>query len=139
MSTHTMAYTRGPILVDYGREVENEINKLRALIEASPATTARYDPRWLAIKLLEEDSDIIAKVAQMGGTGNALAEAKKSIAHLHDVHGDDVDTIIADRRYGWINGLVKEAVRRTATDRLMLSDRIDKVVTNRVLGIPIFL
>jgi len=54
MSTHTMAYTKGPALVDYGREVENEISKLQELIEANPTLTARYRTRWLAIKLLEE-------------------------------------------------------------------------------------
>jgi ferrous iron transport protein B len=134
-----MAYTKGPALVDYGREVENEISKLQDLIEANPALMARYGPRWLALKLLEEDSDITTKLQQIGGTGNVLSEANKSIAHLREVYGDDVDTVIADRRYGWINGLVKEAVHRTAVDRQMLSDQIDKVVTNRVLGIPIFL
>jgi len=133
-----MAYTRKPILVDYGREVEHEINKLQLLIEANPALTARYGPRWLAIKLLEEDSDIVAKLEGMVLSGNMLGEAKRSIAHLRDIYGDDVDTIVADRRYGWINGLVKETVRRTAVDRMTLSDQIDKVVTNRVLGIPIF-
>jgi ferrous iron transport protein B len=139
MSTHAMAYTKGPALVDYGREVENEIGKLQELIEVNTTLTTRYPPRWLAIKLLEEDSDIIAKVEQMSSADDVLGEAKASIAHLREVYGDDVDTVIADRRYGWINGLVKEVVHRTAVDRRTLSDKIDKVVTNRVLGIPIFL
>jgi ferrous iron transport protein B len=134
-----MAYTKGPALVDYGREVENEIGKLQELIEANPTLMARYRPRWLAIKLLEEDGDIIAKVEQVGGAKNVLDEANGSIAHLREVYGDDVDTVIADRRYGWINGLTREVVQRTAVDRRTLSDKIDKIVTNRVLGIPIFL
>jgi ferrous iron transport protein B len=134
-----MAYTKGPALVDYGREVENEIGELQELIEAHVTLTARYSSRWLAIKLLEEDRDIIAKFEQMGGMQNVLGQANRSIAHLRQVYGDDVDTVIADRRYGWINGLVKEVVRRTAADRRTLSDKIDKIVTNRVLGIPIFL
>ncbi len=139
MSSHTMAYTTGPLLVDYGREVENEISKLQKIIEAHPALAERYTPRWLAIKLLEEDDDILDKLAQMGGAGDVLEEAGASIAHLRQVCGDDVDTIIADRRYGWINGLVREVVQRTTVERMALSDRIDKIVTNRFLGIPIFL
>lgn len=139
MSSHAMAYTQGPILVDYGREVEHEIGKLQNLIQAQPNLAARYSPRWLAIKLLEEDGDIIAKIEKTDGMEKVLDEAKRSLAHLREVYGDDVDTVIADRRYGWINGLVKEAVQRTAIDRRTLSDQIDKVVTNRVLGIPIFL
>ncbi|MEA2008025.1 MAG: ferrous iron transporter B, partial [Chloroflexota bacterium] len=137
-STHKMAYTRGPALVDYGREVENELSILAEVIEANAALSERYNPRWLAIKLLEEDSDIIDKVKQASGD-QVLSAAETSIAHLTKVYGDDVDTVIADRRYGWINGLVKETVKRTAADRQTISDKIDKIVTNRVLGIPIFI
>jgi ferrous iron transport protein B len=139
MSVHTLAYTRRPILVDYGREVEHEISKLQTLIENSPELRARYAPRWLAIKLLEQDNDIVAKVGRVSGTEGLLREARASITHLEEIYGDDVDTIVADRRYGWINGLVRETVRRPAADRLTRSDQIDKIVTNRVLGIPIFL
>ena len=138
MPTHEMAYTRKVTLVDYGREVENEIGTLEAIIEANSALESRYNSRWLAIKLLEEDSDIVGKVKQMDGD-RLLGAARKSIAHLREVYGDDVDTITADRRYGWINGLVRETVHRTSVDRQTFSDKIDKVVTNRVLGIPIFL
>jgi ferrous iron transport protein B len=134
-----MAYTRKVTLVDYGREVENEIATLEELIEANSALQAHYNSRWLAVKLLEEDSDIITKLERMVLSGNLLTEAQKSIAHLREVYGDDVDTIIADRRYGWINGLMRETVHRTAVDRQTISDKIDKVVTNRVLGIPIFI
>jgi ferrous iron transport protein B len=139
MSSHTMAYTRGSILVDYGREVEDEIGKLQALIEDHPSLEKRYSPRWLAIQLLEADDDVVSKVQEATGTSDLLSEARSSVAHLRDVYGDDVDIIIADRRYGWINGLVMEAVHRTDQERRTLSERIDRLVTNRVLGIPIFL
>lgn len=140
MATHELAYSRGFSLVDYGREVEEEIARLQEAIEKVPALTARYPSRWLALKLLEEDSEIISQMkASVTGGGTVLAQARKSIAHLRNVYGDDAETIIADRRYGFISGLVKEVVRRPAVDRLTLSDKIDKVVTNRVLGIPIFL
>jgi ferrous iron transport protein B len=129
--------TRG--LIDYGTEVENEIVTLQTLIEQDTALRQRYGARWLAVKLLEEDEDIAAKLAEGGNHASLLAQAETSIAHLRDVYGDDVDTIIADRRYGWIHGLVKETVQRTVEERMSLSDKIDRIVTNRVLGIPIFL
>ena len=140
MATHELAYTRGVFLVDYGREVEEEIARLQEAIEKVPAFTARYPSRWLALKLLEEDSKIVSQMeASVVGGGTILAQARKSVAHLRSVYGDDAETIIADRRYGFISGLIKEVVRRPAIDRLTLSDKIDKIVTNRVLGIPIFL
>ena len=140
MATHELAYTRGVFLVDYGREVEEEIARLQEIIEKVPALAARYPSRWLALKLLEGDSELVSQLeASVVGGKTILAEARKSVAHLREVYGDDVDTIIADRRYGFISGLVKEVVRRPAEERLTLSDKIDKIVTNRVLGIPIFL
>jgi ferrous iron transport protein B len=140
MATHELAYSRGVSLVDYGREVEEEIARLQEVIEKVPALTARYPSRWLALKLLEEDSEIVSQMeASVVGGGAILAQARRSTAHLRNVYGDDAETIIADRRYGFISGLVKETVRRPAEDRLTLSDKIDRIVTNRVLGIPIFL
>ena len=139
MATHELAYTRGVFLVDYGREVEEEIARLQAAIEKEPTLTARYPSRWLAIKMLEEDREIIPRVEAVEGGEAILAQAHKSMAHLRSVYGDDAETIIADRRYGFISGLVREVVHRPAEERLTLSDKIDKIVTNRVLGIPIFL
>jgi ferrous iron transport protein B len=136
---HTAAYTRTRGLIDYGTEVENEIVKLQTLIEKDADLRQRYGARWLAVKLLEEDEEIAAKLQESGNHASLLAQAETSIAHLRTVYGDDVDTIIADRRYGWIHGLVKESVQRTVEERMSLSDKIDRIVTNRVLGIPIFL
>jgi len=139
MAIHELAYTKGISLVDYGREVEEEIARLQEAIEKAPALTTHYSSRWLAIKLLEEDKEIIPKVEAVDRRGVILTQARKSMVHLRNVYGDDAETLIADRRYGFINGLVREVVRRPAEERLTLSDKIDKIVTNRVLGIPIFL
>ena len=69
-----------------------------------------------------------------------ILEAKEhSLRHLRSIYGDEAETVIAEARYGFISGLVKEVVRRPAIERLTLSDKIDKVVINRWLGIPFFL
>ena len=140
MSTHPLAYTQRPAFsIDYGREVEEEIVRLQQAIDQRPPVKQSYDSRWLAIKLLEQDGDLHTKLENLAGGKELLKIAASSAAHLHDIYDDDVDTLIADRRYGWIHGLVKEAVRKTGGDRMMVSDRIDQVVTHRLLGIPIFM
>ncbi|MEM5776171.1 MAG: ferrous iron transport protein B, partial [Anaerolineaceae bacterium] len=68
-----------------------------------------------------------------------LKAIKKNISHLETLFGEDVDTLVADRRYGWINGLVRETTHAENAGKRLLSDRIDDIVTNRLLGIPIFL
>ena len=139
MTSHSMAYKHGKTLVDYGFEIENEIGHLQELINNNPVLSQKYQARWLAIKLLEEDHLLQQVVADTEGGEVLLAEVQTSIEHLREIYGDDVDTIIADRRYGWINGLVKEVVRRTRSDQRTISDKIDQVLTSRILGIPIFL
>ncbi|MBT3322922.1 MAG: ferrous iron transport protein B [Anaerolineae bacterium] len=137
---HKHAYTqREGFTIDYGREAEHEIVKIQEEIAKYAYIEKEYPSRWLAIKLLEEDSDIKMRLQVLEGGKGILAIAEKSIAHLEKIYDDDVDVIIADHRYGWINGLVKETVKRTYQDRLTGSDKVDRIVTHRLLGIPIFL
>ena len=139
MALHELAYSQGDFLVDYGREIEEEISKLQKLIVQSDEINKRYAPRWLAIKLLEEDQLLASKISDLEGGSEILTTTQVSIEHLREVYGDDVDTIIADRRYGWINGLIKEVVKKTAGDSRSFSDKLDRILTSRILGIPIFL
>jgi ferrous iron transport protein B len=140
MTIHDLAYTkRRGFVIDYGREVEEEIARLESLIEAVPNLRKRFPTRWLAVKMLEQDSDIQEKLEGMEDGQALVVAAQASIQHLNEIYGEDVDTVIADRRYGWINGLMREVQKKVSPDRLTLSDQIDKVLTHRVLGIPIFL
>jgi len=63
----------------------------------------------------------------------------ESLAHLKHIHGDDAETLVADARYGFISGLVKEVLKKPAVEKVTATDRIDRVMLNRWLGIPIFL
>ena len=140
MSLHELAYTqREGFFIDYGKEVEEEIVRLQKIIEKTPAVQKHYASRWLAVKLLEEDSDILEKMKTAPNSRELLDAADQSIEHLEEIYGDSVDTLIADGRYGWIHGLTSEVMRRTREERLSASDKIDQIVTNRFLGIPIFL
>ncbi len=140
MSQHDLAYTRRQgFAVDYGREIEEEIVRLQMQIDQYPAIAQKYPARWLAIKILEQDEDIYEKLSRVPDGEKLMSFAKTSLDHLTEIFGDDVDTIIADRRYGWINGLVKEFVKKTKPNRINISDQIDKVATNQFLGIPLFL
>lgn len=125
--------------IDYGFETEVEISRLAGIISYSPEISKLYPARWLAVKLLETDEDIQTHLRGIKGGIPLLEEAQKSATRLTTLYGDEVDVSIADHRYGWINGLVREIVQRPAVDRLTASDKIDKIVTNRLLGIPIFL
>ena len=68
-----------------------------------------------------------------------LRAKDRSIAHLRGILGDDTETVIAERRYGFISGLLKDVLKKPPIERITPSDKIDKVVLNRWLGIPLFL
>ncbi|ABY92437.1 ferrous iron transport protein B [Thermoanaerobacter brockii subsp. lactiethylicus] len=124
--------------VDYGKEIEEEIDKLKKLIEKEENLTKRFLARWLAVKLLENDENLIKEIENYK---DILSQLKESRKYLEEVLGEDAEILIADKRYSFISGIIKECVRKhyTVEDRYTLSDKIDKIVTNRYLGIPIFL
>jgi len=123
----------------YGRELEPEVAKLAALAADDGAGAAAA--RWLAVKLLENDAEVVRQVRARGGevSEKLLAEARSSRRHIRTVCGDSAEIILADRRYGFISGACQEAVRSTVETRHELSDRIDRITTNRFLGLPLFL
>lgn len=125
--------------IDYGKETKEEMGKLESLLSKDKNLIQKYPSQWLAVKLLENDSEIIKKVKESSHSGEILSQAEKSTRHLQSIFGDTPDSIIADRRYGFISGACSEAVKRSYEVRHTVSDRIDKVLINRILGLPIFL
>jgi ferrous iron transport protein B len=120
--------------LNYGEELENEISRLESILFDLPGGTGNL-PRWTAIKLLEQDKDVTARFDD-GQLQNATA---KSLKHLKNMRGDQAETLIADARYGFISGLLRDVLQRPAAEPRSISDKIDSVLVNRWLGIPIFL
>jgi len=123
----------------YGKEVDPEVERIQDIISKDPNLRNQYNPKWLAIKLLEGDSEVI-KVIEKSPVCNEIQQAANMSKNYIQYHiGEDAETLIADQRYGFIAGLTAEAVQKPELERLSFSDKIDKVITNRVLGLPIFL
>ncbi len=136
-----MTITTAPTEVfrlDYGSKLEREIARLVACFEENNFDPGRYPRRWLAIKLLEADPDILARVQSMPNGAQVIAIARLSAEKLKSLLGDDVDLLTADHRYGYINGVVRQTLQRPLLDRLTLTDRIDNIVTHKWLGLPFF-
>jgi len=120
--------------VHYGQEIEEEIAKVQQHLGDTNAPD-KYPPRWLALKLLESDREIHKVIT----SNAALAAAERGRRHLRRVLGDAPEAVMAERRYGFISGACQETVRTTVEGRHLLSDQIDKVLTNGIVGLPIFL
>lgn len=136
MSTQTLS--PAAFRLDYGRDLENEIERLAAAFGAHGLDIAPYPPRWLALKLLEAEADVTRQVAARPGGEAVLRLARERAAYLEATLGDEVGILTADRRYGFINGVARQVLRQPVLDRVALSQRIDDLVTHRWLGLPIF-
>ena len=134
-----MTTTNSPLFqLDYGGKIEREIARMLATFDELKFNTGRYSKRWLAIKLLEKDADILERVQVMDGGAQIIAFAKERAEHVESMLGEDFDLLTADRRYGYINGVVRQSLQRPLMDRLTFTDRIDNVVTHKWLGLPVF-
>ncbi|MBW8002281.1 MAG: ferrous iron transport protein B [Planctomycetes bacterium] len=120
--------------IQYGKEIEEELEKIQNTLDSEHDLVTKYGSRWLALKLLEHDKEIWEK----GHNKEVLHAVKNSTEHLKIVFDDDPQIMIADRRYGFISGACQESVKHTVETRHDWSDKIDTVMINRVLGIPIF-
>ncbi len=124
--------------LDYGDKLEREITHIIESFSEFQIDTARYPQRWLALKLLEADAEVLDILRRMPNGGKVISLAEGSAEKLKSMLGDDVDILIADRRYGFINGIVRQSLHRPHMDRITLTDRIDDIVTHKWLGLPIF-
>jgi ferrous iron transport protein B len=126
------------IQIPYGNELEEELNIIQAKVEADPGLGNVYPPRWLSVKLLENDLDVWEKIRQTSQEQGAIAlQVSGSRNHLRDIFDEETENVIADQRYGFISGLLQESVSLGPQTKQDLSQKIDKVLTNRLLGIPL--
>ena len=138
MAAASGAIARPPFSIDYGTDVEPEIGDLAEAIAAVPSLS-EFPPRWLAIKLLEGEVDIVDRVAAAEGTSGVLSRAEAGRAAIEAARGDTADIAIADARYGYVHGVAVEVVDTSRVSRYTVTDRLDRVLTNRWVGLPIFL
>ena len=116
----------------FSKEMESAIaDAEKQLGSAVPANKSR----WYAIKFLENDSKVAESVSIDRKAAEAIQADAKAMEKKHD---DDMESIVTDERYKYIQKVVSTTVKKAA-HKLTLSDKIDKVVTNRILGIPIFI
>jgi len=133
---------RKKIIINYGEEIENEIIKIENLLKNNNDLLKKFNLRWLAIKLLEQDKEVISHLRDTLDDKSFYNLNKLfvySINHIKNVMRDSPEVLIAEARYGFINGALREAIVDKNDNDMPLSDRVDKVIINKILGLPIFI
>lgn len=128
------------IHISYGHEMEREIKNIQDVIWQDPTIGERFSTRWLAVKLLENDGTVADRVRSLGPIGlRILDQAEASRKRLSEFYQDDSEMILTDQRYGFISGALKEVLKAPSQSKFDLSRQIDLILTNRLLGFPIFI
>ncbi|MDR0549982.1 MAG: ferrous iron transport protein B [Deltaproteobacteria bacterium] len=132
-----------PLVISYGPDLDAVLPRMIELVEKAKLLTDQYPSRWVAMKFLEKDKDIIGRCRRIDNAAcdQLAAIAAKVEAHLRSTLNTYPEAVIADYRYGWINSIIKDGVLTgdsEAFERIALSDKLDKILTNRLLG-PIIL
>lgn len=91
--------------------------------------------RWFAIKLFENDEKVAEKLNLSDNVLKEIAEINKNV---EDELDDDTESIITNERYTFITSIIKDCIKKKSAGKLTTSDKIDKIVTNRILALPIF-
>lgn len=125
------------IHINYGEEMEKSIKAIRKEIKEDKPV--RASSRYLAIRLMDKDPDILQSLESSANFKKIKEIAQKEIQRLESRLNDDSSHIITDAKYGFIAGALKETFTKGIQWRYALTERIDKVLTDRFLGFPIFL
>ena len=116
----------------FSKEMEAAVADVKGVL---PDTISEDKKRWYAVKFLENDSKV---VESMNLSAAAKAAVDKDRKELETKHDDDMESIVTDERYKFIQKIVETTVKK-GKDKLTTSDKIDRIVTNRIIGIPIFI
>ena len=128
--------------INYGHEIEDGIRSIQKYIKTDPAIHRHFSTRYVALKLLEHDTNIADFVRECGGdrARSILAERDKASARVLEETKQDSETAIMDAKYGFINGALTEAgfLQGDKADTYRTTHMIDAVLSNKYLGLPIF-
>lgn len=125
-----------PKHLSYGQDIDHAEAALRTnLTTFYPEVSQRFPARWLSFKLLEGDTQLQKEL----NLDPEQFPRDAVLEHLRRAHGEDMEALMADARYGLASGLTHEVLQRPELRKAELTEKIDRVVLNRFLGIPIFL
>ncbi len=128
------------IHINHGAEIEQSIDRIKLILQRDADLRARYSTRYLAIKALEVDSEVIKAISACAVGDEALAACDEEQKRIERILGSNPESAIVDAKYAFIQGALTETYTRAETaPKLTITDKIDAVVTNKWLAFPIFI
>ncbi len=129
------------IHINHGHEIEQGIADIQAFLKQDEDIRRHYSTRYLGIKLMEHDRDVEKMVSSLPHADEIFAARDKADKRVREETDTDSETAVMDAKYGFIHGALKEASYETGhkKDTYQLTHRLDSIITNKLLGFPIFI
>ncbi len=125
--------------INYGTNIEDSIKRLKDEIKKNTLIYDKFYSRYAAIKLLENDTAFAEQLARFPDSQDLLSMAQKEISLLEEEYKEKSETIVADAKYGFISGVLKETYQQKPVNRRQRSHAIDMILTHKIWGFPFFI
>lgn len=125
--------------INYGAEINQSLEKLTRLIEKNQLLSGRFHSLYLAVKLLENDSETLQTVLLLPDTSAITEVARKEIIRLEKAYNENIETVLTDAKYAFIKGALKETYFMAPGKKKKAGHSADSILTHKWLGFPVFL
>lgn len=125
--------------VNLGQDIEQSVNIVKNMLKANDDIDKRFSPRYLAIKLLENDKETEKSISSLPDAKEILSIRDREVKRIENIRNEDITSAIAGEKYGFIAGALAETRTKGDSDITAITRIVDSVVTNKLVGFPIFL
>ncbi len=132
------AKKRKPLEIRYGKEIESRIQNLEKIVkDKTPQLCNVYPSRWIAIKLLERDTDVAEKIKNYKNGTEVFENAENLAGELEKIHGEPSPVVMASERYSLATKIAETVTVFEASPKISWEQKLSEVTTNKVFGYPI--
>ncbi len=127
------------IHINYGKDIERAIENIESSINGTNELGIKMSPRYVAIKALEKDKQLLTTLENEPNQEKLINDINRELSVIETKLNEKSETLIADAKYGFIAGALKETYKENPKDRRRKTEMVDSIITHRLFGIPIFM
>ena len=125
--------------IGFSKDIEVSIKQLQTLLKKENTLDMQFSARYLSLKLMEDDREVTEMLKSLPHFDEIFALKNKLVAKIEANHQEDITTIIANSKYGFVSGALRETFVEEESESTKLSTSVDTIITSKLFGFPIFI
>lgn len=125
--------------IGFSKDIEESIKQLQTLLKKENTLDMQFSARYLSLKLMEDDREVTEMLKSLPHFDEIFALKNKLVAKIEASHQEDITTIIANSKYGFVSGALRETFEEEESESTKLSTSVDTIITSKLFGFPIFI